>query len=146
MNIGLRQHPLDPCVFLSYNGHRKVDGFVLLYVDDLLGAGDTSGGGNSCWPKRLPKIKAAFKYRTWLSDDHMTYCGGGVVQKGPPGTVELKFEAYAKKLKPVTLDKPRGGGERPLDAKELRMFRGLLGALQWPASQAYPGLSYSVSL
>ena len=61
--LGLRQHPFDPCVFLSYNDQSKVDGFVLLYVDDLMGAGDLHGQGAQCWKTRLPKIKAAFQYR-----------------------------------------------------------------------------------
>ncbi|CAK0820802.1 unnamed protein product [Prorocentrum cordatum] len=34
---GLKQHPLDPCAFLSFDEDGNNDGFILLYVDDMLG-------------------------------------------------------------------------------------------------------------
>ena len=40
----------------------------------------------------------------------------------------------------------KGGNERPLTSWEVTKLRGLLGALQWPATQGLPPLSASVSL
>ena len=61
-----------------------------------------------CSGSRLPNIKPAFKYRTWLSEDDMQNCGADVYQRGLPGTVEIKFETLTRKLKPVTINKSRG--------------------------------------
>eukprot|EP00959_Pyramimonas_sp_CCMP1952_P004139 86959-Pyramimonas_sp.AAC.1 len=43
---GLKQHPLDPCTFLNFDEDGNNDGFVLLYVDDMLGGGDRRPGNN----------------------------------------------------------------------------------------------------
>ena len=61
LNVALRQNPLDPFVFLSYKVQGKVDGFVLLYVDEIKGDGDTDGKGDSRRNSRLHHIKAAFQ-------------------------------------------------------------------------------------
>ena len=54
--------------FIEHNcTDRATDSFVVLYADDLTGAGDTAGKDDSHWASQLPNIKAAFKYRTWLS-------------------------------------------------------------------------------
>lgn len=56
----------------------------------------------------------------------------------------LHQKEYLQKVKPMTLaDQDE---ERQLSAKELSMLRGLLGAMQWPATQTSPHLSASVSL
>eukprot|EP00959_Pyramimonas_sp_CCMP1952_P303700 6355559-Pyramimonas_sp.AAC.1 len=34
---GLKQHPLDPCVFLSFDEDGNCDGLILFYVGDMLG-------------------------------------------------------------------------------------------------------------
>ena len=59
---GLIQHPLDPCVFLSYDDNGQLDGFLLVYVDDFLGAGDLS----SNYGKRIAHVKRLFKLRQTL--------------------------------------------------------------------------------
>ena len=143
-SIGLRPHPLDPCIFMSYNEAGEYDGFVDLYVDDMLGAGCMDGEGDNCYRSRIEKLKAMFNFRTWQDDDKMEYCGSNIEQTAT--SVTVKFETYAKKLKPMTANqKLPDDASRPLDKHEVRQLRGLVGALQWPASQACPHLQASVS-
>ncbi|CAL1145140.1 unnamed protein product [Cladocopium goreaui] len=52
---------------------------------------------------------------------------------------------YVQKIKPLTLS-DFSDENRKLTGKEVSMLRGLLGALQWPATQTSPHLSASVSL
>ena len=66
----------------------------------------------------------------------MEFCGADVYQRGPPSQVEITFETFTLKL-----DKSRGAGARPLQPKELHMFRGLL-----CVSHAMPALGCAVSL
>ena len=47
LKVGLCQLPLDSCMFSSYHGPGKFDGFALLNVDDLMFAGVTSATGDS---------------------------------------------------------------------------------------------------
>ena len=86
--------------------------------------------------KTRANVNSAFKYRTWLSEDHMERCGADVYRRGPPSMVEIDFETGTRQLKPVTLDKSRGASIRPLEANSLCMFRGLWGA----SSRARVGL------
>eukprot|EP00959_Pyramimonas_sp_CCMP1952_P117297 2451809-Pyramimonas_sp.AAC.1 len=43
---GLKQHPLGPCLFVSYDKDGNCDAFVRLYVDDMLGGGDRKPSSN----------------------------------------------------------------------------------------------------
>eukprot|EP00959_Pyramimonas_sp_CCMP1952_P362843 7598360-Pyramimonas_sp.AAC.1 len=83
----------------------------------------------------------------------MDYCGSDVTQtahwdnpKSNSGEIEVKMATYAKNLKPITTDQKSSDNTMELTIKEKRQLRGLLGALQWPRSQACPRLSVSVSL
>ena len=73
----------------------------------------------------------------------MMYCGGLLETVGPD--VILSFGDYVRKVAPMTVNN-KGGNERPLTSWEVTKLRGLLGALQWPATQGLPPLSASVSL
>jgi len=57
----------------------------------------------------------------------------------------LRQQDYVQKIKPLTLS-DFSDENRKLTGKEVSMLRGLLGALQWPATQTSPHLSASVSL
>ena len=141
-SIGLRQHPLDPCILLSFNDSGECDGFINLYVDDFSGAGDIN---SATWNTRVQKVKEMFKFRKWVDHDHMEHCGVDSHQSDGH-RIDLNMITYLKKLKPVTINQNLNGEERELDIKEKRQLRGLLGALQWPASQAGPHLQASVSI
>ena len=96
---------MDPCVFLSYNGRGKVDGFVFLYLDDLKGAGDTTGKSDSSWASPLAEHQKP-RASTVPGSENTTGsdCGADVHQRGPLGSVELKIQTYTRKHNPVTLD------------------------------------------
>lgn len=57
----------------------------------------------------------------------------------------MSFASYLAKVKPLTL-RPDAQDDRQATAAEVRQLRGLLGALQWPATQGCPHLSCSVSM
>ncbi|CAK0884931.1 unnamed protein product, partial [Prorocentrum cordatum] len=148
---GLKQHPLDPCVFLSFDEDGNSDGFSLLYVDDMLGGGDRRPGSD--YNRAITEVKRKFKFRKWIGDDKMDYCGSDVTQtphwdnpKSNSSEIEAKMATYAKNVKPITIDQKSSDNTRGLTIKEKRQLRGLLGALQWPSSQACPRLSASASI
>ena len=135
--------PALNCAFCClYIVRSKVDGFVMLQVDDLMGARDTSVKSDSRGTQPFYQHQSRLQVSNHLSEDHTQYCGADVCQRSPLGAVEIKFETYTQKLKPVTCDKQ---ALDRLDPKELRTFRGMCGALPWHATQATPALSCRAS-
>ena len=102
LKLSLRQHPLDPCVFLSYNGRGEVDVFFALFYDvDLMGAGDTTGKSDS---HVGPAVCPTSKPPTSIALGSAKITCSTVVPT--PSSVELQFETYTR-IKPVTLDTSR---------------------------------------
>ena len=153
--LGLRQHCLDPCLFMLYEtdfpeepatsadlvvGSDRLCGLICIHVDDLLGTGCPS---SSTYQKMEARLKEAFNFREWHDTEAMEYCGANLhhTEEG----WKLSHEHYYKKIKPITVDKNRGSTD-PLTAKDTTLLRGLLGSLQWPAVQSSPHLQASASL
>ncbi|CAL1132261.1 unnamed protein product, partial [Cladocopium goreaui] len=72
------------------------------------------------------------------------WCASRYTDADGKGGWWLRQQAYVQKIKPLTLSD--SDENRELTVKEVTMLRGLLGALQWPATQTSPHLSASVSL
>ena len=153
--LGLRQHCLDPCLFMLYEtdfpdepatspnlvvGPDRLCGLICIHVDDLLGTGCPD---SVAYQKLEVRLKEAFNFREWHDTEAMEYCGASLVQNDEGW--KLSHENYYKKFKPITVDKNRGLDE-PLNAKDTTQLRGLLGSLQWPAVQSSPHLQASASL
>ena len=153
--LGLRQHCLDPCLFMLYEtdfpeepattdglvvGSDRLCGLICIHVDDLLGTGCPS---STTYQKMEARLKEAFNFREWHDTEAMEYCGANLhhTEEG----WKLSHEHYYKKIKPITVDKNRGSTD-PLTAKDTTLLRGLLGSLQWPAVQSSPHLQASASL
>ena len=153
--LGLRQHCLDPCLFMLYEtdfpeepattdglvvGSDRLCGLICIHVDDLLGTGCPS---STTYQKMEARLKEAFNFREWHDTEAMEYCGANLhhTEEG----WKLSHEHYYKKIKPITVDKNRGSTD-PLTAKDTTLLRGLLGSLQRPAVQSSPHLQASASL
>lgn len=143
--IGFSQHPLDPCLFLSYRDDGTFDGGFCLHVDDMLGAGDEKEYGPNSFGYRKKALKKVFKFRSWKEDEELSYCGTDILQKD--GHIQVNMSTYMKKLAPITVNSDRKThASVTCTPKEISQLRGLLGGLQWPAGQAMPHLQASVSL
>ena len=159
--MGLRQHPLDPCCFLICEGDLNPDfdfdaisphllgslgvcGMIIMHVDDMLGCGSSD---SKCYLDTIAKLKNTFTFREWKTDeghDALTYCGCDIKPSSNGGHV-LDQTAYMKKVKPIAYDKKRDLTES-LSESEMTQLRGLLGSLQWPATQSSPHLQGSTSI
>ena len=147
-SLGLRPHRLDPCLYLSFNSQNKLDGMIILHVDDMLGAGDTWSDGKASWKRRVTELKLTFNFREWQDGQDLEYCGAEItVHNLETNGFSLRHSKYAKKLKPISIDKHRVTKvEEPVNDTELKQLRGLLCSLQWPATQSCPHLQATVSL
>jgi hypothetical protein len=112
-----------------------------MHVDDLLIAGH-----GTKFQSYIQAIKSLFEFRTWKSDSEgdLEYCGG-IIRRGKDGTIELSYADFIRKVKPITLRKEAKDSWQATPT-EIRLLRGLIGALQWPATQCCPHLACSVSM
>ena len=146
---GWEKHPIDQCCYLlsekegKATEKRKLIALIILHVDDLLITGEKS---NRLFQQAMTELKKKFNFGKW---DELTkktpvkYCGGTIIQTDE--AIELSYEEYMSKVCPMTIQKTR----KPTDAitaGEMSKARGLIGALQWPATQGMPALSASVSI
>ena len=136
VNCGLDEHPLDPCLFMSYDRSvdpPQLDGLISMHVDDLLGAGSDAApkAKQDNFATRVQRLKDSFKFRTWKSvtDGTLSYCGAELSREAD-GTIGLKFTHYWDKVKPITIGKHDDRDDRPATAPEVRQLRGLLGSIQ----------------
>ena len=73
----------------------------------------------------------------------LKYCGGTIVQN--EHGIEVSYAEYMKRISPVTIQKGRKD-DQPITEHEKSKARGLIGALQWPATQGLPMLAASMSI
>ena len=140
-----------------------VDGILGLHVDDFLGCGegvnsveDATGANVTeeenfewCFKKRLQMLSKKFRFGSWDfgRNSQILFCGTSIEQSLNNDVITLSLKEYVHKIKPITLDKSRKTmSDAPLEEKEVKMLRALIGALAWPAGQCLPQLSASISL
>ena len=139
--LNLKPQQLDKCTFYYYEKN-KLTGMLILHVDDMLIAGDMA----TTFATVVDKLKENFEFGKWeqLTEGHaVTYCGSVLEKK--KNMMTMSFEAYLKKICPVTITKGRDPKAALNDGEKTRS-RGLLGALQWPGGQGVPALMASTSL
>lgn len=141
---GWIKHPIDQCCFMkkASKGHQLL-GLLILHVDDMLVAGNYQ---ESEFQDVLKYLKADFDFGKWDElgpQQPLKYCGGTILQteKG----IEVSYEEYIKKICPMNIGKHRKD-EDDITPAELSAARGLIGALQWPATQGMPILCASMSI
>ena len=152
LNVGggkIVQHPLDACLFMAYS-ERPSDacpspmllGMFGLHVDDLFGCLHPT---DKVAKELQEKIHKSFSFREWIVGDKLEYCGSSVEKIGD-NHWKVSHEKYMAKQKPISIPKERLHQDLPVTESERTQLRGLLGALQWPATQTSPHLQAGVSL
>ena len=134
---------------MSYNPDvpNQPDGCISLHVDDMLGAGsEVEYSHSNNFAARVKKLRQAFQFRTWKQEARMDFCGGDL-KTNDDGSIDYTNETYAKKVIPVSL--PAERTKHPAEkatVREISKLRGLLGSLQWPATQSSAALQCTVSM
>ena len=150
------QHPLDACLFLVFDRPLKFDldaenveepKLIMtfgIHVDDLFGRYNPEDEQTM---KLVDEIKKIFSFREWhvaSEKKELTYCGARI-DKLDNNHWKLHHQHYFSKQKPITIPKERQQQSLPVTDNERTALRGLLGALQWPATQTAPHLQAQVS-
>ena len=138
------RHKLDKCCYMLYNPEGKLVVMLILHVDDMLVGVEKEDPVVTTFLKELRTVFDFGKWQELQVGKPIHYCGGRISLR-KDGAIVLDFEEYLKKVMPITISKGRDPEDR-MTPSEVSKARGLLGALQWPATQACPHLNASVSL
>ena len=139
LNIGFVVSPLDPCIFVLPN-HRdnSIHGVVGIHVDDGIGA------GNAYFQQCIAKLEQKFPFGSKKEGCFM-FTGIQITQK-PDGSIELDQQKYIEDI--PTIEIPRDRRKFPealVSEAERQSLRGLIGSVQYGASNTRPDLSAKLS-
>eukprot|EP00435_Cladocopium_sp_Y103_P067059 s369_g29.t1 len=154
-NGAIVQHPLDACLFLAYDrpvhppppeGGEEPRLLALfgIHVDDIFGCYYEADEHTEILLKNLKEI---FNFREWITANdkqELEYCGAQITKLGE-NHWKIHHANYLAKQKPITYPKERHGSGAERTDRERTSLRGLVGGLQWPATQTSPHLQCMVS-
>ena len=157
LNMGngtIVQHPLDACLFLAYDrpvhpppeegaDPPRLLALFGIHVDDIFGCYMDDAETE----KLLNNLKSIFTFREWITSNdknELEYCGAQITKLGD-NHWKIHHEKYLTKQKPITYPKERHGSNDEVTDRERTSLRGLVGGLQWPATQTSPHLQCMVS-
>jgi len=158
LNMGkgsIVQHPLDACLFLAFDRQvhppppegAEAPRLIALFgthVDDIFGCYYENDEHTTVL---LQNLKGIFNFREWITSndkEELEYCGAQITKVGQDHW-KIHHEKYLNKQKPITYPKERHGSNDEVTDREKTSLRGLIGALQWPATQTSPHLQCMVS-
>ena len=139
LEIGFQMSPLDPYLFSLPGKDKRVHGVLGVHVDDGLCAGDLE------FEKVLKRLEGKFPFG---SKRRSNFVFTGIqVNQDEKGRIHLDQKEYVNKIEPIQIDRSRRKQENTqIDEKEKQDLRGIIGSLQYAASNTRPDLSARLSL
>ena len=134
--LGLTKSKFDEALFYK-KSCEKLIGSIAIHVDDFI------YGGNQQFMEIITKIKNIFEVGT-ESASPMKFIGMNIEQNDDQ-TTSIHQKDYIRDLKFEQTKLP-GDKYRNLTAEEQRVFRGIVGQLNWIASRTDPTIAYDVCI
>ena len=137
--LGFLISPLDPCVFvLPKSNHTGIHGIVGIHVDDGLAAGDATFEG------AIQRLEQKYPFG---SKKEGAFCFTGIqLQQMGDSSIHLDQTKYVEDIPAIEIDRSRRlQGEQLVNEKERQQLRGLIGSLQYAASNTRPDVSARLS-
>ena len=142
-SVGFVVHPLDGCLFRLFDEKGGLTAMIGLHVDDMFITGDLK---SKKYKETIEWLKEQFSFKHWTEHQEgkpLEFCGCELDRKD--GVWTLSQGSYIKKVHPITVS-PQMSDSKEVGPREVSALRGILGGLQWPATQTSPHLSATVSL
>jgi len=140
LNLGFQISPLDPCLFvLPKKGQKGIHGLVGIHVDDGLGAGD------QVFDEAIRKLEMKYPFG---STHHTDFQFTGIhVHQNWDGSIELDQTKYVEDIPHIEVPRDRRQTQDSLVSEnERQSLRGLVGSLQYAATNTRPDISAKLSL
>jgi len=138
IKLGMVQSPLDPCLFTLPDSNGSIAGIIGMHVDDGLCAGGPS------FHKLLSQLEAKFPFGSHRSTD-FTFTGIHINQD-KEFNIHLDQTDYVNAINPISIDRDRRKRETMnVTESERQAMRGLVGSLQYAATNTRPDISSRLS-
>ena len=145
LSIGFIISPMDPCLFVLPNSsptsqqEPKIHGVLGIHVDDGIGGGDATFAH---------AIKMLEKKYPFGSQRHQAFTFTGVqLRQEVNGDILLSQQNYINDIPPINVSRDRRKTPEALvTSQELQDLRGLIGSIQYAATNTRPDLSCRLSL
>ena len=132
--------PLDPCLFVLPRANGQgIHGVVGIHVDDGLGAGD------SHFESVIAQLEQRYPFGS-KKETKFVFTGIHVSQQWD-GTIELDQSQYIEDIPAIDIQRSRRQNPHEIvNEQERQALRGLIGSIQYAATNTRPDLSAKLSL
>ena len=139
LQLGFVVSPLDPCVFVLPNKQTKsIHGLVGVHVDDGLAAGDDH------FRQCIQQLESKFPFGS-KKEGSFQFTGIRIQQK-VDGSIELDQTKYIEDIPAIDVSRDRRKNPQlEVTSEERQSLRGLIGSLQYAASNTRPDISAKLS-
>ena len=140
LNLHFQISPLDPCLFvLPRRDGTGIHGIVGIHVDDGLGAGD------EVFEHAISQLETRYPFGSKKSKEFI-FTGIHISQQWD-GSIEMDQTQYIEDIPAIDIDRSRRQRpDEPVTAEEKQALRGLIGSIQYAATNTRPDLSAKLSL
>ena len=137
--LGFQSAPMDPCLYVLRNPKTQTpSGIIGIHVDDGI------CGGDEYFQSKLKQLEQKYPFRSYKTSE-FTFAGVELKQQGDYSIV-LSQEKYIGKIPPIKIDPNRKTQEdAEVTEEEKQALRGLIGSLQYAATNTRPDLSAKLS-
>ena len=140
LNLNFQMSPLDPCLFvLPRRDGTGIHGIVGIHVDDGLGAGD------KVFEHAISQLENRYPFGSKKSKDFI-FTGIHIPQQWD-GSIELDQTQYIEDIPAIDIERSRRQKpDEPVTPDEKQALRGLIGNIQYAATNTRPDLSAKLRL
>ena len=148
LSLGFQMSPLDPCVFVLPKQSRSnqpmkevcgIHGIIGIHVDDGI------RGGDQIFHFKLKQLEAKYPFGSHRKRD-MIFTGLRIRQEANH-EIFVDQRDYIQDIPSIQVPRERRADPKsPVTSHELQALRGLIGSLQYAASNTRPDLSCKLSL
>ena len=144
LSLGFTMSPFDPCLFVlpkksPKQGECQIHGVLGIHVDDGI------GGGDHVFNQTIAMLEKRFPFGSQRQGS-FTFTGIHV-QQSVSGDITISQQEYIQDIPPIDIPKDRRKSpESSVSNQELQELRGLIGSLQYAATNTRPDLACRLSL
>lgn len=147
LDLGFQVSPLDPCLFILPKEKTKGQPEETCQIHGVLGVHVDDGicGGDEIFNQTIDRLEKKFPFGSKKSQK-FTFTGVQLTQEAN-GDTQLNQSEYIRDIPPIEISRERRKDQKALaNHQEIQALRGLIGSLQYAATNTRPDISCRLSL